>query len=112
MRGMVTWEQEDGTEYTTVCTSSYHKIVKRERGAYQYLSDKFVVVHDTSVPMTDEEALEYFSVVQVWLADVPVVYITARELDGNDKFKMLPYKRDPETGKVVSLVTTQPSQES
>lgn len=89
-RQMVTWEDEDGREYTTTCTSSFHKIVRREAGAYEYLNESLMVLHTTSVPMTDAEALEYFSFVQEWFTTEKVKFIQRRELDAA-KFEMMDF---------------------
>lgn len=94
-RGMVTWEDDNGVEHTTTCTSTFHVIVKREAGAYEYLTEKLDVLHTTSVPMTDQEALEYFSFVQEWFPNEDVKFITRRELDGKT-FEMMDFFWDRE----------------
>ena len=78
--------------------------VKREAGGYEYLDDKLQPVHLTSVPMTDEEALEYFGIVQLMFptGEVNVTYITRREINGHE-FKMMPWKFDKETWEVTPI---------
>lgn len=80
--------------------------VKREASGYQYLSDKFVVVHTTSVPMNDEEALEYFSVVQLMFPahpDLWVRYITRRAI-GDNAFQMMPFQYNKDVNEVFPIV--------
>jgi hypothetical protein len=78
--------------------------VKREAAAYQYLTPDFVVAHTTSVPMTDVEALEYFSIVELMFpGDEQVVkYITRKAVDSNE-FKMMPWQFDLETWEVSPI---------
>lgn len=79
--------------------------VKREAGGYQYLDDKFVPVHLTSVPMTDEEALDYFKIVSLMFPTYPnlwVRYITRREINGTE-FKMMPYQFNKDLWQVFPL---------
>lgn len=100
-------ELEDGKLAT--CTSKFHaNLVVREAGAYEYLSENFETLHSTSVPMTDKEALEYFSLIKVWFPLEKPCYITRRELDGRE-FKMMPWRYDNETGRVEKIETTQES---
>lgn len=79
---------------------------KREAGGYQYLTDKFEVVHTTSVPMTDDEALEYFGVVQLMFPadpDLWVRYIMRREINGHE-FKMMPWQFNKDVWEVFPIV--------
>lgn len=79
--------------------------VKREAGGYQYLSNEFVVVHTTSVPMTDEEALDYFGIVQLMFHNDPdmwVRYITRREINGIE-YKMMPYQYNKDVREVFPI---------
>jgi hypothetical protein len=86
-----------------ICTSRFHaNLVEREAGAYEYLDEKFVVLHTTSVPMTDREALEYFPIVEQWFNEMTPKYITKRAVDGHE-FKMLPYTYDADTGEVTPI---------
>lgn len=103
-RQMVSWvDNETDVEHTTTCTSSFHQIVKREAGAYEYLSDTFEVLHVTSVPMTDQEALEYFSWVQTCFPEKKPTFIQRRPLDGHT-FEMMEFFYDAETKEVRPLV--------
>lgn len=67
--------------------------VTREAGGYKYLTEGFVEVYMTSVPMTDEEALEYFKIVQIMTGKTPVRYIMRREMH-NYVYAMLPWQYD------------------
>jgi hypothetical protein len=78
---------------------------KREAGGYQYLDDGFRIVHTTSVPMTDEEALEYFSVVQLMFTGEPdlwVRYIKRREINSVE-YKMIPWQYNKDVGEVFPI---------
>lgn len=78
---------------------------KREAGGYQYMSSEFKIVHTTSVPMTDDEALEYFGVVQLMFPSKPtleVKYILRREINGTE-YKMMPWKFDIATWEVTPI---------
>lgn len=78
---------------------------KREAGGYQYLSATFEVVETTSVPMTDQEALEYFGIVQLMFPadpDLEVKYIMRREVMGT-KYEMMPWIFDKETWEVSPI---------
>lgn len=79
--------------------------VKREAAAYRYLGPDFVPVHVTSVPMTDDEAIEYFGVVELmFVGPGPhAVYIMRKDLGSND-FHMLPWKFNNETWEVEEIV--------
>lgn len=81
--------------------------VKREAGGYQYMDANFRVVHTTSVPMTDDEALGYFGIVQMMFPheseDFHVKYILRREVGGTE-YKMMPYTFDKETWGVSDIV--------
>lgn len=76
--------------------------VTREAGAYQFLNDRFEVVHHTSVCVNDEEAIDYFRIVQVWFIDENIKYVMRRELHGSE-FKMIPWQYDKETGAVTKI---------
>lgn len=53
---------------------------QREAGGYQYRDDRLDIIHNTSAPLTDAEALEYFAVVQSWFPGCKVQYIERREM--------------------------------
>lgn len=91
-------ERERKSEYF----DENNKLVEREAGAYQYLTDKFEIIHTTSVPMTDDEALEYFSIVQLQYPTVTLQYITRRGMN-EYKFAMMPFQYDKETGEVKPI---------
>jgi hypothetical protein len=77
--------------------------VKREALSYQYLDDKFVVIHITSVPMTDEEALEYFGLVDLMFPDeVHPKYITRKGLT-ESTWSMMPYIYDHEANEYDTI---------
>lgn len=80
--------------------------VTREAGAYQYLTDKFEIVHSTSAPLNDEEALEYFGMVQLMFPregpDFWVRYIMRREMHGGE-FKMMPWQYNKDVGEVFPI---------
>lgn len=75
--------------------------MEREAAGYQYRDANFNIIHTTSVPMTDKEALEYFSIVALWF-NKPPVYIEVRRFD-TGKYKMLPFAYDAETREVTEL---------
>lgn len=72
----------------------------REAGGYEYRDEFFGLVLVTSVPRTDDEALEYFKVVQEW--GEPAVFILKREYE-EFTYKPMPYKYDPDTKEVNPL---------
>lgn len=79
--------------------------VKREAAGYQYMNDKFVIVHTTSVPMTDQEALEYFGIVQLMFTadpDLWVRYIMRRDI-GEQTFKMMPFQYNKDVREVFPI---------
>lgn len=45
----------------------------RERGGYEYYDAQLRYVHATSIPATDEEAVEYFATVAGWTPQVRYV---------------------------------------
>jgi hypothetical protein len=97
-------EIEDGR--LAVCTSKFHaNLVEREAAGYEYLSEKFESLHTTSVPMTDQEALEYFSLVHTWFPNSGVKYITRRAMGGT-RYEMMPYTYDVETREVTRIEGT------
>lgn len=63
----------------------------REAGGYGFLNEKFDVLHYTSVPKDDEDAIGYSVLVAGWYPDQEVKYIIRRELMEH-KYKMIPYK--------------------
>lgn len=76
--------------------------LEREAAGYQYRDSSFQIIHTTSVPMTDQEALEYCSIVDAWFLDVSPMYVEVRRLDSGH-YKMLPYVYDAETREVAPL---------
>lgn len=80
------------------------EIPERDAGGYQYINDKFEVVHTTSVPMNDEEAFDYFRNVEQmnFNHETHVRYLTKRGLRDND-YKMLPFQYDSETKEVTPI---------
>lgn len=77
--------------------------VTREAAAYQWLNDKFEVVHQSSVCVNDEEACDYFRIVQVWFINENVKYLMRKEMYGDGNFHMLPWQYDKETGAVTPI---------
>lgn len=97
-------------EYATHKTSCVDYLkdlpVTREAGAYKYLSDKFEVVHQTSAPLNDDEALGYFGIVQLMFQrdpDLWVRYILRRNLH-EDEFKMMPWEFNKDVWEVLPIV--------
>lgn len=82
--------------------------MNREAGGYQYLNEKFEEIHSTSVPMTDREALEYFSIVALWFTTTSPKYILKRDMNEYE-YKMMPYTYDAETEEVTRIETAQES---
>lgn len=80
--------------------------VKRERAAYQWLDAMFTPLHTSSVPMDDEEALDYSKLVELWFPGRKVKYLWGKDLGSND-FKMLPYQIEvhPDDGEVYYVRT-------
>ena len=79
--------------------------VKREAGGYQYLDANLHHVHTSSVPLTDEEALEYFKIVQLMFPadpDLVVKYIKKRELNGA-VYDMMPFYFDKDKWEVYPI---------
>jgi len=72
----------------------------RWRAGYQFFNEKFEPLHITSIPMDDEEAKKYILKVNEWFPEDRVKYVWARELT-EQKYKMLPWVLDVETGKVI-----------
>lgn len=80
-------------------------LVEREAAGYQYLNEKFEAIHITSVPMTDQEALEYFPIVAVWFNDTAPKYVMKRGFDEHD-YKLIPYQYDAESKEVSRIEGT------
>lgn len=78
---------------------------EREAGAYQFLTDKLEVVHTSSVPTTDKQALLHLKLVQCWFPSERVQYITKRNMNGRE-FTMLPVEIID--GEVFEIVQPQP----
>lgn len=77
--------------------------VTREAAAYQWLNDKFEVVHQSSVCVNDEEACDYFRIVQVWFINENMKYLMRKDFYGDGGFHMLPWQYDKETGAVTPI---------
>lgn len=77
--------------------------ITRDAAAYRYLTDGFAVVHTTSAPANDDEATEYFSLVQTWFPDVNVKYVMRKEMYGDSEFKMIPWSYDSEANEVTEI---------
>jgi hypothetical protein len=75
----------------------------REAQSYQYLTDKFEVLHHTSVPMNDVEALEYFGFVNTMYLNAVATYITVKRFGEGEKYQMLPYIYDHDREEAVPL---------
>jgi hypothetical protein len=85
------------------CPDYYKDLpVTREAGAYQWLDENFQIVHQTSVCVNDEEACDYFRIVQVWFPNVNLKYVMRRELRSSE-FKMIPWQYDRETNAVTPI---------
>lgn len=75
---------------------------QREAAGYQYRDASFNVIHVTSIPATDEEAMDYCRIVAVWFNYKGDVYVEARRF-GEGKHKMIPFVYNTETREVKSL---------
>jgi hypothetical protein len=65
----------------------------RQRGGYAYFNAELLCIHATSVPKTDEEALDYFTRVASWWPHQPPKFIAYRDHD-SIKLQMMPYDYD------------------
>jgi hypothetical protein len=83
------------------------EMVQREAHGYEYYSDRFEPVHMTSVPMDDEEALDYFRIIDAirFTEDIRVQYVYKRAW-GESEYKMMPYQFNRETGQVLPIETS------
>lgn len=63
----------------------------REAAAYQYLDEKFVVLHTTSMPLCDDDAVDTFRIVAIWFPNNPPRYVLRKDF-GSDEFKMIPWQ--------------------
>lgn len=100
------WQPEDKPHETDCRDNNDPALwVKREALAYQYLGPDFVPVHTTSVPMTDDEALQYFGIVELmFVGEGPhAVYIMRKALDSME-FKMMPWTFDADKWEVEEIV--------
>lgn len=80
------------------------EIPVRDAHGYEYYSDKFEPLHMTSCPANDEEALDYFRIVDAFTYDreVRVTYIYKRAW-GESEYKMMPYQYFRETKQVIPI---------
>lgn len=77
--------------------------VTRERAGYQWFSETFQLLHTSSAPMNDEEAIAYSSIVEIWSRNHKVKYLWGRDLD-EYVYKMLPYVITVDENRKVSWV--------
>lgn len=92
----------DGVEPGETFVDEDDKLV-RTAASYRFYDASLKEVHTTSVPVNDEEALEYFGIVSVWFDDRDQPrYLSRRSFDSGD-FKMLPYEYNYMTGEVQEL---------
>lgn len=86
------------------CRDYYRDLpVTREAGGYRYLDSSFQEITCTSVPMTDEEALEYFGIIQVQFpGDVDVRFIMRRPMHEGE-YELMPYYYDKDKGEVYPI---------
>jgi hypothetical protein len=61
----------------------------REAAAYQYMDEGFHVLHTTSMPLCDEDAVDTFRIVAIWFPDDLPRYVLRKEF-GEDTFHMIP----------------------
>lgn len=97
--------QPEGVPHELECRDSNDPSlwVKREARAYCYLDENYEELHTTSVPMTDEEALEYFRIVYIWYPDDPPKFIQHKPLD-SDNFIPMPYFFEASAEAVIPIV--------
>lgn len=92
----------EGTEPGSTYHDEHDRLI-RTAGGYKYYDKSFREVHTTSVPINDEEALDYFGVVSVWFDELDQPrYLARRALDGS-KFDMLPYEYNYMTGETQGI---------
>lgn len=88
------------------CQDYYKDLpVTREAGGYKYLDQGLRPIHTTSIPMTDEEALDHFRIVALMFPaepDVHVTYIMRRPMHEGE-YQMLPWRYDVTTGEVSPI---------
>ena len=61
----------------------------RKAGGYRYRDKNFNVLHTTSLPTSDKEALLYFARVSGWFRSVDARYLERREVGGWE-FQFIP----------------------
>lgn len=97
---------EEFTIHNYGCPSARDDVTGREAGGYQYLDENFQPVWTTSVPRTDEFALQHFKNIQMMHEDINVCYILRRPMHSNE-YSMMPFRFDRtlgEEGEVVPIV--------
>lgn len=82
----------------------------REAGGYQYYNEDMKLLHTTSVPKTDKEALAYFHDINRFFATSRVKYIWRRAMWQGD-YLMMPYEFNRETEEVEIIGGTPISEE-
>jgi len=68
-------------------------------GGYRYRDEDLNIVHTTSAPQSDEQALHYFNLVTDWFKDLKVRFIEKRE-PGSTEYHYMQFYFDGE--KVIS----------
>jgi len=68
-------------------------IVTEPGPAYRYRNADLEVLHTTSAPSNDTQALHYFNLVQDWMKDERVVFIEKREA-GETKYHFMQFEFD------------------
>lgn len=66
--------------------------------AYRYLDSDLNVVHTTSAPRNDTEALHYFHIVSDWFKGTSIVFIEKCEI-GETKYHFMQYEFDGKEAK-------------
>jgi hypothetical protein len=67
---------------------------------YQYFDEKLTILHITSAPKCDDEAIDMFSTVANWFPTRTPKWIQVKR-PGESKFETLPVEYDAETDEVI-----------
>lgn len=79
---------------------------KWRTSAYEYYDDKARIIHSTSVPLCDDEAIDSFTVVAGYGPSFNPVWVSATRYlkDGTTKVEMLPWTYDKATDTATEKV--------
>lgn len=66
-------------------------VLSEPRPAYRYRDRDLNVIHTTSVPTDDENALAYFAFIDRWMPNAQVQYIEKRNV-GSTEYNFLKYE--------------------